>query len=459
MRELRDLESLIMNIEERIAKVLAEWPVMIEALKKIDTNLSRRPNTPPDHMTLDHAILINFGRKLAQEMNLELSHGVLGLEMFVEWCFDKMSPTYRIAKWYGMLEYMKSKYGKYTFPSRSNGDPREYQYYNMITLLRSTYRGKTKSIILDKSLLSLPYAKKWICVPNKKGGKNLSNTDWLNILQISYEKYGSHRKPSSRSKDPEERKLYRLILQFRKAYKNGSLKEPILKLPKAKEWITGTDPNTEYWQKMLEFINSKYGKLVEPNIRSKDKKERSFASKIANWRNALKHKSSNAPHPKLLKLPMAKEWLSQKQSKVDQIKQKWLDYLDYTRINYGEFQLPKVSSKDSRIKSFYSYIRNLRERLKDLSSIEQDEILSLPMAKEWLKPTDNYLKASDKWNEMLKFLRAKYGECQHPRSLANDPVEKNYYSFVYRLRKRIKEENLFPESLSNLPMAKEWLSK
>ena len=81
-----------MNIEERINKILAEWPAMIEALKKIDPNLSRRPNTPPDHMTLDHALLINLGTKLAQDINLEANHGILSLEMFVEWCFDKMTP-------------------------------------------------------------------------------------------------------------------------------------------------------------------------------------------------------------------------------------------------------------------------------------------------------------------------------------------------------------------------------
>ena len=155
---------------------------------------------------------------------------------------------------------------------------------------------------------------------------------------------------------------------------------------------------------------------------------------------------------------MAKEWLCQKAPKADKIKQKWQDYLDYTRTNYGEYQIPKVSSKDSRIKKFYSYLRNLRERMKELPRSEQDKILSLPMAKEWLKPTDTYSKAGDKWNKMLKFLKTKYGKYQHPRCIANDPVEKNYHTFVYRLRKKVKEESSLPNSLSTLPMAKEWLA-
>ena len=447
-----------MSIKIRIEETSFEWPLMIEELKKVDPVLSKSPNKPPSYITAKQTAVIDRGKALAQDLNLENAEKVLSLEMYVEWCFDKMKPNYRVAKWYAMLAYLKSKYGRYVFPKRSTGDLRETQYYNMIGLLRATYRGKTENIKLDKSILSLPYAREWICIKSPKNKCSFTKKDWLEILNFTKSKYGFYLKPKNSKDDSIERKLYRQLLEIRATYKKGELKESILNLPKAQEWIKGIKPSdTELWKDMLDFIQSKYGEYVKPNIKSSDRRERKFAANISSWRSGLKNNNFKMPDPEVLKLPMAQEWLYEKAVSKNYLKLKWFEYLDHMQVKYGEYRIPKVSSSDPTEKKFHSFIATLRRRIKKMDSAEKEALLLLPMTKEWLVSKRSEFRIYKRWNDMLKYILKKYGHYQEPKPLPNDSEERRYYFFLYSLRKKLDKGDPLFESLYHLPMAKEWL--
>ena len=445
-----------MSIKIRIDKVVKDWPEMIKDLKKADQNLTRHPNKPPAHTSQKHLEFIADCKILTQDINIRSCEELLSLEMFVEWTFDKMSPNYRKAKWLAMLGYQKQKYGSYQFPSRSANDPRETQYYNMISLLRNSYRGKTVSIKFDKSIFELPFAKKWIAV---KKVKSYTAREWQKVLDFSKQKDGSYIKPKNKSSDPKEKFMYSLIIRFRQALKKDKLEKAVLGMPMAQEWIIGTSSDLEYWQNMIDYIYNKYGKIIKPSKKSNDEKIRSFANKINNWRNAISNDISKKPDQDVLKLPMAKEWLFPSTSPYENLKLKWLDYTNYIFQKYGEYRYPKVSSKDPVEKKFYSYISTVKKRIQDQFTQDQVEgILLLPMAETWLKVSISNTRTAERWKKMLSFIESKYGEYRKPQPLPSDAEERKYYFFVYNLAKKIKKGEAIPETLSDLPMAKEWLT-
>ena len=450
-----------MNIKESVEKILAEWPLMIADLKVSHANLSKSPNKAPADIKSKQRALIESGKKLALEMNLKTSNGILSLEMFVEWCFDKMSPDYRVAKWYGMLEYIKKKHGKYILPQRSSDDPREVQYYNMISLLRNTYRGKKASINLDKKVLLLPCAKKWICCSGHIINESYSNHDWHKILNFTKKKYGFYNKPAKSSEDPKEEEIYKLLKNIQRSYKKGILKKSILKLPKAQQWLAGVPPSDlDKWNDYLDYSKSKYGKYSKPDIKSKDLLERSFATKINLWRSALLNNTAKQPDPKIFSLPMAGEWLSitPKLNPLEMIKIKWLNYIDYMYEKYDHYKFPQSNSTDPFEKKFHLYIRYLFKRIQvNLTPAQREALFLLPMAREWLNKSAKESRLYYKWNEMLGFLKRKYGQYQKPAPLPNDDIERKFYFFTNNMRKKVIKSGQIPKVLADLPMSKEWL--
>ena len=448
-----------MSLKNSIDQVMKDWPKMIKDLKKVEINLSRRPNKPPSHTSQKQLDLIENCKHLAQTININTNEELLSLEMFVEWTFDKMHSSYRKAKWMAMLGYQKKKYGIYQFPRRSTKDPRESQYYNMISLLRNSFRGKTVSIKFDRELLSLPYTKEWITVDTKqkKEIKIYTKKDWQEVLDFVRNKYGKYKKPKRNSDDPQEKSISLSLLRIRAAYKKNKLSNAILKMPMAREWIMEEKKNdTDYWLEMLIFISKKYNRYIRPNIRSIDQKERKFAAQIQAWRTAIKNNAPNQPDPKVFDLPKAHEWLIL-HDKIKIIKNEWQKYISFMKQADGTYKFPTFNSKDSLERRFYSLIRKWQKELKSIPKIELEYLFELPMAEEWLTKTSGEIKACEKWMEMLDFLKSKYGYNQKPGLSRTDSTEKYYYLFVYNFRRNLIRKKFNYNSLLKLPMAEEWI--
>ena len=446
-----------MNLPLLIQQVLIEWPIMIRDLKKIDSNLSKRPNKTPSHASNEHLKLIDTARQLAEKINLKDNLELLSLEMFVEWTYSKHDPNYRIAKWYAMLSYLKAKYGTYKFPTRTSGDNRESQYYNMISLLRNTYRGKTKSIALDESLLKLPKAKEWIC-NNNYDQRIYTCSDWQKVLDFSIKKYGFHLKPKATQKDKEEYRHYQLLQRIKRSYKKGNVLPEVFDLPKAEEWIKGIKPSdSDIWLEILSFSIDKLGFYSKPRINSTNLQEKQYAIKIQNWRNALiKGNKQSSPDQTVLNLPMAREWLLVENSPFHQALSKWPKLLNQLKSK-GELKYPKASSTDPLEKEFHALITYFKNKFKRATSDEIKTIYSLEKANDFLDKTSDELKSCKKWEEMLQYLHNKYGFHKLPQSRSKDPNEKAFYNFIHSHKRRVRQKGTTYKSILELPMAREWL--
>ena len=217
-------------------KLLSEWPALAEKWKAINPKMPKPAFNKECQVEYDLATLAVKARVHLSNRNFWKMIHILSLDKFIEYAFNFKDPRYREAQWYSMLGYQLDKYNYFKSPKRTSEDSREFQYFNMISLLRTGFRGKSQQIVFKEEYLQFPLAKEWIaqeCQPK------YTVVEWKKFIKACRQKDGTYVRPIKSKLDPKKTEMSSLLKNIRSDFMEnpGCVDEKVFELPMAIKWI------------------------------------------------------------------------------------------------------------------------------------------------------------------------------------------------------------------------------